>query len=93
MICSSLKYKIGKTYHIKENTKIREKGFQFCRYPCDVPKYCEHHNDCIAIIKAEGVVFEYFIGCVTNRITIVRIITETELLLDMPEKIIRIYGC
>lgn len=86
------KYEIEKTYVIDCNKlKMCEYGFHFCRYPCDILKFYPN-NHIITIVKAEDVIIESFDKCVTSCITIIKVITHDELLLEMPLQIKRING-
>lgn len=89
MTCLKQKYEIGKTYTMDKNELCMcKKGFHFCRYPIDVLLYYPN-SVMFAIINADDCVIESFDNCVTNHITIIKMITKDELLQQMPTMIIR----
>lgn len=87
MYCMGFKYEVGKTYKMPhDQIKLCANGFHFCRYPIDVLYY----NNIYAEIEANDIIIESNNKCVTNCITIRKIITMDELLNIMPDHIIRI---
>lgn len=93
LTCMGYKYDLGKTYTIdKSEVKLNERGFHFCRYPADVLRYYSNDNSIYAIIRANDMIIESTNQCVTNEITILKLISKDELLNKMPTKINRFCG-
>lgn len=94
MKCLGMQYEVGKTYEIpEEDLSMCKAGYHFCRVPVDVNHYYPFGvGNLYAKIKAEGLVGEELDKCATNKITILQILTESEMLAEMPSKVIRADG-
>jgi antitoxin component YwqK of YwqJK toxin-antitoxin module len=93
MTCLNHKYEVGKTYNIsKEHLRICSNGFHFCRYPNDIHKYYNNNHIKYALVRANNIIIEDNDKCVTNQITIIKMMSKEELFLEMPTYIIRING-
>lgn len=80
LTCRNFKYKVGKTYSIDEEPVLCEIGFHFCKKLADCYMYYPiHESTRICEVEATGDIVEDSSGkCVTNKITIVREITDPD---------------
>ena len=79
--CREFKFAVGETYTLDGTIKLCEKGFHFCENPFDVYNYYPKEIDTIVCeVEALGDVAGEGDKRVTNKIKILRRLTDTELL-------------
>lgn len=76
--CRGFQYEIGKIYKHNGEIGLCESGFHFCKTASDCANYYDHINSEFAEIEAIGKVIEGDDKCVTDEITIVRLISRME---------------
>lgn len=87
LTCRGLQYVVGQMVTMQKPIKLCVSGFHFCRYPLDVLSYYADHV--YAIVEASGDILEDYDKCVTNQLTVVRLITRDQLFAAMPTHIVR----
>ena len=79
--CQGFKYKVGKTYELTGELRIRKNGFHFCKKASDCFNYYPFDSkNKVAEVIAHGNIMEDGNKCCTNKIEIVREIPWQELL-------------
>lgn len=93
LTCQGFQYRIDQVSQM-DPTKIvlGQSGFHLCRYPIDVLRFYSGDNDVYAQVKADGVILEQGMTCVTNQITIIQLLSKSQLLQLMPDMIVRPNG-
>lgn len=79
--CLNFQYEIGKTYELPDGQEpiICKRGFHFCENLIDtLGYYLTHHNILFAEVEAIGTIIQQGTKFVTNKIKIIREITEEE---------------
>jgi hypothetical protein len=93
LTCQNFQYEIGKTYKMdSDQIQLCKSGFHFCQYPVDILNYYNKCTDQYALIQAKGTIISDDYKSVTNRITVIKLLTYEELLSSMPSEIIRPSG-
>ena len=83
MICQGFQYEVGQTYEHDGNIGLCESGFHFCRKMADVLNYYNGHNCRYAVVEAIGEVINGKDKSVTDRLHIVRELTQEEVFKEM----------
>lgn len=79
LTCLGFQYEVGQTVTIEGPIKLCEKGFHFCQYSVDVLLYYDDETDVYVKVKAEGHVIEDVNKCVTDRLTVLELLTCDQL--------------
>ena len=80
--CKNFKFKVGKIYTTDESIKLCSTGFHFCENAFDVYNYYPKSEDTIICeVEALGEVLREGDKSVTNKIKIIKQLTERELLI------------
>ena len=83
MTCRGFQYEVGQTYETKGEIELCKSGFHFCPKMADVFDYYGR-NDCrFAEVEALGQVIKGNNKCVTDRLHIVRELTQEEVFKEM----------
>ena len=76
--CRGMQYEVGKTYKIDGDIALCERGFHFCKTAADCANYYNHGESVFAEVEAIGKIIKDDDKCVTDEITIVRVLTRDE---------------
>ena len=82
LTCLEFQYEIGKTYELPEDKELKmcECGFHFCKNPIDVFGYYPFGGTRVAEVEALGDIFQEGTKFVTNKIRIIKELSNNELL-------------
>lgn len=92
LTCNGYQYTVGDTHVHMGRIELCHKGFHFCRYPLDVFGYYGGEFRVYAKVRADGEVIEGDDKCVTNRLTVLEMITRKQLIGEMPSYVARRNG-
>ena len=81
MKCKELTYEVGKTYTFKGKLILCEQGFHVCRAPKDTLNYYDYNKN-FKLLEVEilGEVIESNNKLVTNKLKVLRVVPEREML-------------
>ena len=89
LTCLGFQYQVGQTYTITGSIELCARGFHFCQYPLDVLHYYNCEDHVYAKVLAEDQIIEDVDKCVTNRLTILELLTREQLVKAMPSHLVR----
>ena len=89
LTCLGFQYQVGQTYTMQGSIELCARGFHFCQYPLDVLKYYNCSDHVYAKVLAEDHIIKDNTKCVTNRLTILELVTREQLVKAMPSHLVR----
>jgi hypothetical protein len=78
--CRGMQYEVGKTYSMKGDPSVCNRGFHFCEKLADIDDYYKFRESRICEIEAIGVIVKDKEKSATNKIKIIRELSKAEII-------------